>query len=109
MLLKSFAIAEKLGEIAIASVAAGNLGCSIARRRTSTVPRRCAPGAAARERLKHKDGIARANLNLGTILFEKARFDEAAAHFKESLASTELGLPSPPRNAVSISAMLTAR
>jgi len=44
--------------------------------------------------MKHKDGIARANINLGTVLFEKSRFEEASTHFKVSLRLyEELGLP----------------
>ncbi len=45
------------------------------------------------ERMKHKDGIARANIDLA-VLFEKSRFEEASTHFKESLRLyEELGLP----------------
>ena len=102
MLLKSFIVAEKLEEIGIASVAAGNLG--LLYRETQDLDR--AEGMVRQalqleERLKHKDGVARANLNLGTILFEKARVDEAAGHFRESLRLyLELGLREHAANAV---------
>ena len=102
MLLKSFTVAEKLEEIGIASVAAGNLG--LLYRETQDLDRAeemVRQALQLEERLKHKDGVARANLNLGTILFEKARFDEAATHFKESLRLyLELGLPDHASNAV---------
>jgi len=94
MLLKSFAIADKLGEISIASVAVGNL--ALLYRDTQNFDRAeemLRQALQLEERLKHKDGIARANINLGTVLFEKSRFDEAAGHFKESLRLyEELGL-----------------
>jgi tetratricopeptide (TPR) repeat protein len=94
MLLKSFSIADKLGEISIASVAVGNL--ALLYRETQNFDRAeemLRQALQLEERLKHKDGIARANINLGTVLFEKSRFDEAAAHFKESLRLYgELGL-----------------
>ncbi len=102
MLLKSFAVADRLEEIAIASVAAGNLG--LLYRETQDLDRAeemVRQALQLEERLKHKDGVARANLNLGTILFEKARFDEAVSHFKESLRLyRELGLPDHAANAV---------
>lgn len=102
MLLKSFAIAEKHEEIAIASVAAGNL--ALLYRETQDLDRAedmVRQALQLEERLRHKDGVARANLNLGTILFEKTRFDEAAAHFKESLRLyEELGLSEHASNAV---------
>jgi tetratricopeptide (TPR) repeat protein len=102
MLLKSFTIADKHEEIAIASVAAGNL--ALLYRETEDLDRAEEMVRQALQlegRLKQKDGIARANLNLGTILFEKARFDEAAAHFKESLLLyEELGLAEHASNAV---------
>ena len=94
MLLKSFSIADKLGEISIASVAVGNL--ALLYRETQNFDRAeemLRQALHLEERLKHKDGIARANINLGTVLFEKSRFDEAATHFKESLRLyEELGL-----------------
>jgi len=102
MLLKSFTVADRIGEIAIASVAAGNL--ALLYRETQDLDRaeQMAHQALQLEgSLKHKDGVARANLNLGTILFEKARFNEAASHFKESLRLyEELGLPDLAANAV---------
>ena len=102
MLLKSFTIAEKLEEIGIASVAAGNLG--LLYRETQDLDRAeqmVRQALQLEERLKHKDGVARARLNLGTILFEKARVDEAAAHFRESLRLyLELGLSDHAANAV---------
>jgi tetratricopeptide (TPR) repeat protein len=95
MLLKSFAIADKLGEIAIASVAVGNL--ALLYRETQNFDRAeemLRQALQLEERMKHKDGIARANINLGTVLFEKSRFEEASTHFKESLRLyEELGLP----------------
>jgi tetratricopeptide (TPR) repeat protein len=95
MLLKSFSIADKLGEISIASVAVGNL--ALLYRETQNFDRAeemLRQALQLEERLKHKDGIARANINLGTVLFEKSRFSEAATHFKESLRLyEELGLP----------------
>ena len=52
-------------------------------------------------RLKHKDGVARGNLNLGTILFEKGRFADAASHFQKALdLYEEIGLPGLAANAV---------
>ena len=94
MLLKSFSIADKLGEISIASVAVGNL--ALLYRETQNFDRAeemLRQALQLEERLKHKDGIARANINLGTVLFEKGRYDEAATHFKESLRLyEELGL-----------------
>ena len=95
MLLKSFSIADKLGEIAIASVAVGNL--ALLYRETQNFDRAeemLRQALQLDERMKHKDGIARANINLGTVLFEKSRFEEASTHFKESLRLyEELGLP----------------
>jgi len=102
MLLKSFSVADKHGEIAIASVAAGNL--ALLYRETQDLDRAEEMVRQALQlegALKQKDGIARANLNLGTILFEKARFDEAGAHFKQSLRLyEELGLTGLASNAV---------
>jgi len=102
MLLKSFAIAERIGEIMIASVVAGNL--ALLYRETQDLDRAeemVRQALQLEERLKHRDGMARAHLNLGTILFEKARFDEAADHFKESLRLyEEIGLPEHICNAV---------
>ena len=86
MLLKSFTLAARLGEMGIASVAAGNLG--LLYRETQDLDRAEEMVRQALQlegRLKHKDGVARANLNLGAILFEKARYDEAGAHFSDSL------------------------
>ena len=95
MLLKSFSIADKLGEIAIASVAVGNL--ALLYRETQNFDRAeemLRQALQLEERMKHKDGIARANINLGTVLFEKSRFEEASTHFKVSLRLyEELGLP----------------
>ena len=85
MLLKSFTIAEKQGEIAIAAVAAANL--ALLYRETHDLDRAeqtIRQALALETRLKHKDGVARGNLNLGTILFEKGRFAEAASHFQKS-------------------------
>ncbi len=94
MLLKSFTIAEKQGEIAIAAVAAANL--ALLYRETQDLDRAeqtIRQALALETRLKHKDGMARCNLNLGTILFEKGRFAEAASHFQKSLdLYTELDL-----------------
>ena len=95
MLLKSFTIADRLGEMAIASVAAGNL--ALLYRETHDLDRAeemVRQALQLERRLEHKDGVARANLNLGTVLFEKARFDEAASRFEESLRLyQELDLP----------------
>ncbi|HSD92031.1 MAG TPA: tetratricopeptide repeat protein [Methyloceanibacter sp.] len=102
MLLKGFAVAEKHDELTIASVVAGNL--ALLYRETQDLDR--AEGMVRQslqleERLKHRDGVARGNLNLGTILFEKARFEDAAACFKASLRLYEaLGLPEHASNAV---------
>jgi tetratricopeptide (TPR) repeat protein len=102
MLLKGFAVADKHDELTIASVVAGNL--ALLYRETQDLDRAeemVRQSLQLEERLKHKDGVARANLNLGTILFEKARFDEAAACFKESLRLYELlGVPEHASNAV---------
>jgi tetratricopeptide (TPR) repeat protein len=102
MLLKSFTVADRLEEVAIASVAAGNL--ALLYRETQDLDRAeemVRRALQLEERLNHKDGVARANLNLGTILFEKARFDEAVSHFKEALRLyLELGLPDHAANAV---------
>jgi len=102
ILLKSFTIADRHGEITIASVAVGNL--ALLYRETQDLDRAEEMMRRALQlegRMKHKDGMARANLNLGTILFEKGRFDEAAAHFKESLSLyQELDLPEHASNAV---------
>src|SRR5262249_15503254 len=78
MLQKSFVIAKQQGEIAIAAVAAANL--ALLYRETHDLDRAeetIRQALALETRLKHKDGIARGNLNLGTILFEKTRFAEA--------------------------------
>jgi tetratricopeptide (TPR) repeat protein len=102
MLLKSFTIADKLKEMTIASVAAGNL--ALLYRETQDLDRAeemVRQALQLETGLKHKDGIARANLNLGTILFEKARFEDAATHFRESLVLyEELGLSDHASNAV---------
>ena len=102
MLFKSFTIADRHGEIAIASVAVGNL--ALLYRETQDLDRAEEMVRQALQlegRMKHKDGMARANLNLGTILFEKGRFGDAAAHFKESLSLyQELDLPEHASNAV---------
>jgi tetratricopeptide (TPR) repeat protein len=102
MLLKSFTIAEQQGEIAIAAVAAANL--ALLYRETHDLDRAeetIRQALALETRLKHKDGIARGNLNLGTILFEKARFAEAASHFQKALdLYEEVELPGLAANAV---------
>ena len=102
MLLKSFTIADRHGEMAIASVAAGNLALLF--RETQDFDRAeemVRQALQLEEHLKHKDGVARANLNLGTILFEQARFSEAGAHFAESLRLYEqLNLPGLAAQAV---------
>ena len=102
MLLKSFTIADRHGEITIASVAVGNL--ALLYRETQDLDRAEEMVRQALQlegQMKHKDGVARANLNLGTILFEKSRFAEAAGHFNESLRLyEELGLPEHAANAV---------
>ncbi len=86
MLQKSFAIAEREGEIAIAAVAAANL--ALLYRETHDLDRAeetIRQALQLEARLKHKDGIARGSLNLGTILFEKGRFAEAASNFQRAL------------------------
>jgi tetratricopeptide (TPR) repeat protein len=102
VLLKSFAVAERIEEITIASVVAGNL--ALLYRETQDLDRAenmVRQALQLEEQLKHRDGMARTQLNLGTILFEKARFDEAAIHFKESLRLyEEIGLPEHICNAV---------
>ena len=102
MLLKSFAIAEKQGEIAIAAVAAANL--ALLYRETQDFDRAeqtMRQALALETRLKHKNGMARCNLNLGSILLDKRRFAEAASHFQKSLDFyTELGLQGLAANAV---------
>lgn len=102
MLLKGFAVADKHGELTIASVVAGNL--ALLYRETQDLDRAeemVRQSLQLEERLRHRDGVARANLNLGTILFEKAHFADAAACFKESLRLYEaLGLPEYASNAV---------
>jgi tetratricopeptide (TPR) repeat protein len=102
MLLKSFAIAEQQGEIAIAAVAAANLG--LLYRETQDLDRAeqtLRQALALETRLKHKDGVARGNLNLGTIQFEKERFAEAADHFQKALdLYEEIELPALAGNAV---------
>ena len=101
MLLKSFTIAEQQGEIAIAAVAAANL--ALLYRETHDLDRAeqtIRQALALETRLKHKDGVARGNLNLGTILFEKGRFAEAASHFQKALdLYEEIGLPGLAANA----------
>ena len=95
MMIKSLAIADRLGETAIAALAAGNL--SLLYRETQDLDRAEAMGRQALRfegQLERKDGVARASLNLGTILFERARLDEAGARFAESLRLYEdLGAP----------------
>jgi tetratricopeptide (TPR) repeat protein len=95
MLLKGFAVADKHGELTIASVVAGNL--ALLYRETQDLDRAeemVRQALQLERRLEHKDGVARANLNLGTVLFEKTRFDEAASRFEESLRPyQELDLP----------------
>ncbi len=95
MLLKSLSIADRLGETAIASTAAGNLGLLC--RETQDLDRAeemISRALALEERLGRKDGVARANLNLGTVLFEKGRLNEAGSRFAESLRLyQELGPP----------------
>jgi tetratricopeptide (TPR) repeat protein len=102
MLLKSFSIAEQQGEIAIAAVAAANL--ALLYRETHDLDRAeetIRQALALETRLKHKDGVARGNLNLGTILFEKGRFADAASHFQKALdLYEEIGLPGLAANAV---------
>ncbi len=102
MLLKSFSIAEKQGEIAIAAVAAAHL--ALLYRETQDLDRAeqtIRQALVLETRLKHKDGMARCNLNLGTILFDKGRFAEAASHFQKSLdLYTELDLQGLAANAV---------
>ncbi len=86
MLLKSFTLADRLGEMGIASVAAGNL--ALLYRETQDLGRAeemVRQALQLESSLKHKDGVARANLNLGAILFERGRFEDAASHFEESL------------------------
>ncbi|MET0869808.1 MAG: tetratricopeptide repeat protein [Methyloceanibacter sp.] len=95
MMIKSLAIADRLGETAIAALAAGNL--SLLYRETQDLDRAEAMARQALRfegQLERKDGVARASLNLGTILFERARLDEAGARFAESLRLyDELGAP----------------
>ena len=95
MMIKSLAIADRLGETAIAALAAGNL--SLLYRETHDLDRaeETARQALRLEgHLERKDGVARASLNLGTILFERARLDEAGARFAEALRLyEELGPP----------------
>jgi tetratricopeptide (TPR) repeat protein len=95
MMIKSLAIADRLGETAIAALAAGNL--SLLYRETQDLERAEAMARQALRfegQLERKDGVARASLNLGTILFERARLDEAGARFAESLRLyEELGPP----------------
>jgi tetratricopeptide (TPR) repeat protein len=102
MLLKSFTIAGQQGEIAIAAVAAANL--ALLYRETHDLDRAeetIRQALALETRLKHKDGIARGNLNLGTILFEKACFADAASHFQKALdLYEEIELPGLAANAV---------
>jgi tetratricopeptide (TPR) repeat protein len=85
MMIKSLTIADRLGETAIAAIAAGNL--TLLYRETQDLDRAEVMARQAlllEGRLERKDGVARAGLNLGTILFERARFDEAGARFAES-------------------------
>ncbi|HKB00289.1 MAG TPA: tetratricopeptide repeat protein [Methyloceanibacter sp.] len=95
MMIKSLAIADQLGETAIAALAAGNL--SLLYRETQDLDHAEAMARQALRfegQLERKDGVARASLNLGTILFERARLDEAGARFAESLRLyEELGPP----------------
>ncbi|HKQ55794.1 MAG TPA: tetratricopeptide repeat protein [Methyloceanibacter sp.] len=95
IVIKSLALADRLGETAIAALAAGNL--SLLYRETQDLDRaeQMARQALRLEgRLERKDGVARATLNLGTILFERGNLDEAAARFAESLRLYEdLGPP----------------
>jgi tetratricopeptide (TPR) repeat protein len=95
MMIKSLAIADRLGETAIAALAAGNL--SLLYRETQDLDQAEAMARQALRfegQLERKDSVARASLNLGTILFERARLDEAGARFAESLRLyEELGPP----------------
>jgi tetratricopeptide (TPR) repeat protein len=95
MMIKSLAIADRMGETAIAALAAGNL--SLLYRETQDLDRAEAMARQALRfegQLERKDGVARTSLNLGTILFERGRLDEAAARFAESLRLyEELGPP----------------
>ena len=90
MMIKSLAIADRLGETAIAALAAGNL--SLLYRETQDLDRAEAMARQALRfegQLERKDGVARASLNLGTILFERARLDEAGgADSPRAFAST---------------------
>jgi tetratricopeptide (TPR) repeat protein len=95
MLIRSFTIATRLKETAIASTAAGSLALHY--RETHDLGR---AEDMVRESLRleglleRKAGVARASLNLGTILFEKGRFDEAGSRFAESVRLyDELGPP----------------
>jgi tetratricopeptide (TPR) repeat protein len=102
MLLKSLGIADRLGETAIASTAAGNLGLLYRETRDLDRAEQMTTRALALEEgLGRKDGVARANLNLGTILFEKGRLNEAGSRFAESLRLyQELGPPERAGQAV---------
>jgi tetratricopeptide (TPR) repeat protein len=95
MIIRSLATADRLGETAIAALAAGNL--ALLYRETHDLDRaeEMARQALRLEgQLERKDGVARASLNLGTILFERARLDEAGARFAEALRLyEELGPP----------------
>jgi tetratricopeptide (TPR) repeat protein len=95
IIIKSLALADRLGETAIAALAAGNL--SLLYRETQDLDRAEAMARQALRlegQLERKDGVARATLNLGTILFERGNLDEAAARFAESLRLYEdLGPP----------------
>jgi tetratricopeptide (TPR) repeat protein len=95
MLIKSFTLATRLDEAAIASTAAGNLALHY--RETHDLNRAedmVREALRLEGRLERKAGVARANLNLGTILFEKARFEDAGSSFAESLRLyEELGPP----------------
>lgn len=99
MMIKSLAIADRLGETAIAALAAGNL--SLLYRETHDLDR---AEEMARQALRlegileRKDGVARAGLNLGTILFERGRLDEAGTRFAGSLGLYQ-ELASPERAA----------
>jgi tetratricopeptide (TPR) repeat protein len=80
MMIKGLAIADRLGETAIAALAAGNL--SLLYRETQDLDRAEAMARQALRfegQLERQDSVARASLNLGTILFERDRLDEAGA------------------------------
>jgi tetratricopeptide (TPR) repeat protein len=95
MLIRSFTIATRLKETAIASSAAGSLALHY--RETHDLARAedmMRESLRLEGLLERKAGVARASLNLGTILFENSRFDEAGSRFAESLRLyQELGPP----------------